>query len=435
MGHPFIMVAVCAQGHALFSLLCLTFILTAAAQYDNYSFRNVSKEELVPLAAAYGLALEHYAAERWTECIRYLEQSLRLHRLLRDSVRYCALHCNGSDHQGPSFAGNRDLSVRWHVMMRASCQKKCRAHFPALQLPPPGRQILEDFSRRAPYRYLHFAHSRLNDLQMAIPCAYTYLQKNPKDQELQGLMEEYKRQYDLSGYLTDHEEQPYEASFVKAVKLCNSGDYSSSIELLEETLRLYLHEFDLCQAQCEGISQLPADRDFHAVIADVYRDILKCKLKCEENLMPNVGGYFVEKFVATIYHYLQFAYYKLNDGRRAVPCAYSYSLFAPEDHVMEQNLLYYKAYSEQWGLQSEHFTPRTEALKHHNQTVTQKQMLTFAEKYLKLNNEDFFGPEEAALLASESPDVEFEGMGDYEESIHTDWRQPKGKGDAGEADV
>lgn len=26
--------------------------------------------------------------------------------------------------------------------------------------------------------------------------------------------------------------------------------------------------------------------------------------------MPNVRGHFVEKFVATIYHYLQYAYYK-----------------------------------------------------------------------------------------------------------------------------
>ncbi len=49
--------------------------------------------------------------------------------------------------------------------------------------------------------------------------------------------------------------------------------------------------------------------------------------------------------------------------------------------------------------------------------------------------EDFLGPEEAALLASESPDVEFEGMGDYEESIYADWRQPKGKGDAGESNI
>ncbi|XP_019120327.2 endoplasmic reticulum protein SC65 isoform X2 [Larimichthys crocea] len=275
---------------------------------------------------------------------------------------------------------------------------------------------------------------QLNDLQGAVPCAYTYLQKNPEDQEMQQLMKDYKSQYDLSGYLTDHEEQPYEASFLRGVKLINSGDYDGGVEHMEESLRLYLHEHDLCQADCEGIGQLLPDSDFYAVIADVYADILRCKLKCEENLMPNVGGYFVEKFVATVYHYLQYAYYKLNEGRRAVRCAYSYFLFEHEDKVMEQNLQYYKAYGEQWGLQSDHYTPRMEALKHHNQTATQKQMLMFLEKYLELNDEDFLGPEEAALSASESPDVEFEGMGDYEESFYADWRQPKGKGDAGESE-
>lgn len=121
----------------------------------------------------------------------------------------------------------------------------------------------------------------------------------------------------------------------------SSGDYSSSVELLEEVLRLYLQEYDLCQAECEGIGHFSPDRDFYSLIAgiqyllslqtqtftrlilpiskysswthlstEVYIDALKCKLKCEENLMPNVGGYFVENFVATIYHHLQYAYYK-----------------------------------------------------------------------------------------------------------------------------
>ncbi|XP_034070291.1 endoplasmic reticulum protein SC65-like [Gymnodraco acuticeps] len=427
------MVAFCAKGGALLTLLCLTLALGTDAQYENYNFKMFPKEELMPLTAAYGLALDHYAAETWTESIKYLELSLRLHRLLRDSVRYCVLHCNNSKYEEPSFTGNRDLSVNWHVIMRASCQKKCRAHFPALQLPPPGRNFLEEFNRRSPYRYLHFAYSRLNDLQRAVPCAYTYLQKNPEDQEVQQLMEEHKSQYDLKGYLFDHEQQPYEASFLRGVKLINSGDYSGGVKDMEEALRFYLLEFELCQADCEGISQLSPDRDFYAVIADEYVDVLCCKLKCEENLMPNVGGYFVEKFVATMYHYLQYAYYKLNDGRSALPCAYSYFLFEPEDQVMKQNLQYYGAYSEQWGLQDKHFTPRMEALKLFNHTVTQKQMLTSAQKYQEMDDQDFLGAEEAALLASESPDAEFEGMGDYEECFTADWRQPKGKGDAGES--
>lgn len=48
---------------------------------------------------------------------------------------------------------------------------------------------------------------------------------------------------------------------------------------------------------------------------------------------------------------------------------------------------------------------------------------------------DFLGAEEAARFAPESPDVEFEGLGDYKEAIYADWSQPKGKGDSGEWDV
>lgn len=43
---------------------------------------------------------------------------------------------------------------------------------------------------------------------------------------------------------------------------------------------------------------------------DLFAESLQCKVDCEASLTPNVGGYFVEKFVATMYHYLQFAYYK-----------------------------------------------------------------------------------------------------------------------------
>lgn len=52
-------------------------------------------------------------------------------------------------------------------------------------------------------------------------------------------------------------------------------------------------------------------------------EALKCKIKCEERLTPSVGGYFVEKFVATMYHYLQFSYYKCKS-----PCVQIILLFS-----------------------------------------------------------------------------------------------------------
>ncbi|KAJ0016006.1 hypothetical protein NQD34_014296 [Periophthalmus magnuspinnatus] len=420
------MLSFCAK----FTLLVLCFGYVFAI-YENYNFKDFPQEELRPLTAAYGLALENYVAKNWTESITHLESSLRLYRLFRDSVLYCSLHCNRSRTEEPPITFTKDLKVYWSLMTKASCQRKCRESFPVLQLPPPGKTILEDFNKRRPYKYLHFAHSMVEDLQSAIPCAFTYLQRNPEDQELQKLMDEYKSQYNLTGFLIDYEERPYESYFLSGVKLVNSEDFNRSIDQLEEALKLYLHESELCQYECEGVPHIPPNQDLYATITDVYVEILKCKLKCEDKLKPNVGGFFVENLLSTIYHYLQYAYYKLNKGRNAVQCAHSYFLFEPEDQVMRQNLVYYEAYSEQWSLQPEDFTPRQEALRHYNQTVAQKHILTFAEKYMKMDDEDFFGAEEAAALADESPDVEFEGMGDYEESFLAKWRQAKGKGDTG----
>lgn len=154
------------------SLLLLSVGSAAAAQYDTYRFPNFPAEELLPLDEAYGLALRHYEGRNWTESIRYLELSLRLHRLLRESARYCARHCErGARHeqqsQGPpaaaaAAAASPDLRAHWHVLARTACATRCRARFPALQLPPPGRRLLEEFGRRSPYRYLHFAHSRVS---------------------------------------------------------------------------------------------------------------------------------------------------------------------------------------------------------------------------------------------------------------------------------
>lgn len=103
----------------------------------------------------------------------------------------------------------------------------------------------------------------------------------------------------------------------------------------------------------------------------------------------------MEKFVATMYHYLQFSYYKcksagrrrpsgrrlldradsvlsplpVNDVKNAAPCAASYMLFDPKDQVMRQNVQYYRFYREQWGLEESDFQPRPVSRTHVCQQV------------------------------------------------------------------
>ncbi|XP_052346807.1 endoplasmic reticulum protein SC65-like [Oncorhynchus keta] len=415
---------------------CFCVVLVAPvlveAQYEKYSFKSFPQNDLMPLESAYGHALDQYAAQNWRDSIKYLELSLRLHRLLKDSEAFCSQNCSTVSRDNDTLFADSSLRIMRHFLLRASCLKKCKTTLPVFTVVYPKRDVLEAFEKRVPYRYIQYAYYQLNNIERAVSAAHTFLQKNPEDPFISKNMNYYKTLFELDEYLIDHEERPYEPVFLKAVKLYNSGDFSASTREMEQATKEYLKMYDLCLAGCEGSYEVTEYKDFYPTLADLYTEVLKCKVKCEENLKPNVGGFFVEKFVATMYHYLQFAYYKLNDVRNAAPCAASYMLFDANDQVMQQNMVYYRFYREQWGLEETHFLPRPEALRYFNQTTKQREMLEFALNYLQTDDEDVVSPEEVAA-PSAPPDAEFEGIGDYEESFVADWwQEPKTKGDAGE---
>ncbi|XP_074834997.1 endoplasmic reticulum protein SC65 [Carettochelys insculpta] len=404
----------------------------AGAQYEEYSFRGFPEAELRPLQSAYAAALEQYEGERWKESARALEASLRLHRLLRDSEAHCHRECAGgaAPPAGAQEEWGRELELFGLVLQRAACLRGCKRGLPVFQMRYPPPETLRDFQRRAPYQYLHYALFKANRVEKAVSAAHTFLQKNPKHEMTLKYLNYYRTMVDVDEYLVDLEAQPYETAFVRAVKLYNSGDFRSSSTDMEHALAQYYETYERCLAGCEGALELQEFKDFYPAIADHFVDVLQCKVECEAELTPNVGGYLVEKFVATMYHYLQFAYYKLNDVRNAVRSVSSYMLFDPADEVMQQNLVYYRFYRERWHLEEADFSPRPEALQYHNQTATQKKLLDFARQYLQADDE--MELEEGAELEGQDlpSDSEFEGDGDYEEGFFAEWwQEPKCKGD------
>ncbi|XP_075033270.1 endoplasmic reticulum protein SC65 [Mixophyes fleayi] len=423
----------------LFSLWTLLLSLCPSrAQYEQYSFRGFPRSELQPLQSTYAQAMELYEAESWREAVRTLEASLRLHRLLEDSEAYCGQSClEGSPIPGLEAEEgveeprdwNLELQLFGQVLSRAVCLRKCKATLPVFQQPYPDRDTQEAFKRRDPYQYLHYAYFKTNALEKAVSAAHTYLQKNPSHEMTVRYMNYYKTLMEVDEFLIDLEAQPYEGIFVKAVKSYNAGDFRHSIEEMEQALPLYYKAYNSCLTSCEGVYEMREFKDFYPAVADHLADSLECKVECESNLTPNVGGYFVQKFVATMYHYLQFAYYKLNDVKNAVQCVSSYMLFDPLDTVMQQNLAYYKFYKEKWDLEDTDFNPREEALRYHNQTTRNKELLQFAQDFLRRDDDEI---EIGAVPDTEPPqsDAEFEGEGDYEEGIYSEsWTQPKSKGD------
>ena len=130
------------------------------AQYETYSFKSFPQKDVMPLDSAYNYALEQYAARNWAESIRFLELSLRLHRLLRDSEAHCSRNCSSVSSDGHSDAPGTDSSLRvmGHLLLRAACLKKCKEDFPVFRLAYPKKEMLEVFEQRLPYRYIQYAY-------------------------------------------------------------------------------------------------------------------------------------------------------------------------------------------------------------------------------------------------------------------------------------
>ncbi|NXJ93036.1 CRTAP protein, partial [Corythaixoides concolor] len=375
--------------------LALAALLAAAgAQYERYSFRSFPRDELMPLESAYRYGLDQYSTENWPESVNYLEVSMRLYRLLRDSEAFCHRNCSAAGQPpaaAPAAGGAlAELRLLSGVLRRAQCLRRCKQGLPAFRQAQPGRDLLEEFQRREPYKYLQFAYFKANNLPKAIAAAHTFLLKHPDDEMMQRNMAYYKTIPDAEEHIKDLETKPYENLFVRAVRAYNGDNWRTSISDMELALPDFFKAYDDCIAACEGSREIKDFKDFYLSIADHYIEVLACKVQCENNLTPIIGGFVVEKFVATMYHYLQFAYYKLNDMKNAAACAASYLLFDQKDEVMKQNMVYYQYHKDKWGLKEEDFQPRSEAIRYHNITTLQLEMYEFAKEHLMDDDEVSF---------------------------------------------
>ncbi|KAJ0003298.1 hypothetical protein NQD34_008396 [Periophthalmus magnuspinnatus] len=397
----------------LLTTLLLAFLFEGVhSQYEKYSFRSFPRQELMPLESAYKYALDQYTGEKWKETVEYIEVSLRLYRLLRDSEAFCNLNCSSvrlDDEE--KFAEFPELRSFGNVMKRAQCLKRCKQGLPAFRQTMPSRETIEEFERREPYRYLQYAYFKSDNLAKAVSAAHTFLLKHPDDEMMQRNMAYYKSLPGAEDHLKDLESKSYETLFVRAVRAYNGDNFRTSVSDMELALRDYFKVYDECLAASEGPRDVKDFKDFYPSIADHYIEVLERKVTCENDLTPVVGGFVVEKFEATMYHYLQFAYYKckchicldenvvlsrkynfffsfsVKDLKNAVPCAASYLLFDPNDEVMKNNVAYYQYHKKQWDLTEEDFLPRSEAVRYYNQTTLQFQMLDFARQRLMSDDE------------------------------------------------
>lgn len=154
--------AASAASKCLCALLVALCAAVVDSQYEKYSFRSFPRNELMPLESAYKYALDQYTGEKWKETVEYMEVSLRLYRLLRDSEAFCNLNCSSVRLDDESkYAEFPELRAFGNIMKRAQCLKRCKQGLPAFRQSMPSRDTIDEFERREPYKYLQYAYFKV----------------------------------------------------------------------------------------------------------------------------------------------------------------------------------------------------------------------------------------------------------------------------------
>uniref|UniRef100_UPI00358EE4A7 cartilage-associated protein-like n=1 Tax=Myxine glutinosa TaxID=7769 RepID=UPI00358EE4A7 len=431
-----------------FTLLLLlpTFLSGVGAQYEQYDFLSFPRQDLQPIEATYRRGLNAYAAEDWRECVSSLELSLRQHRFLRDSQGFCRRNC--SDVTPWHNEGELGVSLRQRSRVmpvdpetryfgafihRADCLRRCREGLPAFRMPQPSARMLQDFQQRNPYQYLLVAYFKTNNMPKAVASAYTFIQKNPENNIARKNMHFFLKQPGVSeSYIKDLESEEYEVLYHSAVHAYNKGEHEKCANEMERALRGYLAAFEECTLGCEGPREVHSMEDFYKSIADRYVEVLFCKTRCEKQLLPVSLDLPPHKFLATMYHYLQFVYHKLGNFQGSVRAIEDYLLFDPTDRIVRQNQLHHHTNREYEGLTESDFTPTMEASRHYNLTTLMWKMLTFAQNFLAPEDEMELPQTFEYMPEVMATDEDFDGEGDYEEGFVADWwQEPQYKGDLG----
>ncbi len=175
LGFPYGTMA--SSSHCLrLAFILFSLYFCVLAQYEKYNFRSFPRHELMPLDSAYRHALDQYTEEKWPESVEFLEMSLRLYRLLRDSEAFCNLNCSTVRLDDETrFSDFPELHAFGNVMKRAQCLKRCKEGLPAFRQTLPSRETIEEFEKREPYKYLQFAYFKVSLLQH-INCLLLHLQ-------------------------------------------------------------------------------------------------------------------------------------------------------------------------------------------------------------------------------------------------------------------
>lgn len=339
---------------------------------------------------SYKRGIQAYLENRWEDCINYIENSLILYKNYRSTLLNCRYKCHSFIDNELDRSEVKDLFGFYELIIKnAYCLIKCEKYY-FKNRPSTKKEVDIDFENKVPYDYLQLCYFKMDELEKAASCSYTFLVHNPGHSVMQNNLQYYVGLpgVDLQNikYL---EPKDYQEFYIKATQMYGEENFPEVIEWMEQALIEYLKSEKECQLMCENSMSSAPETDFIVLVANHFTYTLRCKIQCPLKLSL-IHGQLYHNLFSNHYHYLQFAYYKTKQLRKSCEAVASYLLFHPNDTVMLENKQFYNGVK---GVQQDWFTPREEAVNYYNKIKRQKELLQFIEQAFQFNdsnNQDIF---------------------------------------------
>ncbi|XP_012938387.1 prolyl 3-hydroxylase 1 [Aplysia californica] len=136
-------------------------------------------------------------------------------------------------------------------------------------------------------------------------------------------------------HFLDMEMVTYKEEYIRAMMAHKAELWTGVIRHLEMCVEDYFVQDERCQADCQGKTRMRGT-EFSTGIADLIIDILTCRLNCEEQLSA-VYSEPIDFFLQDIFHYLNFAYYKVGDYEKSAEAIASCLQLNGSHQVMKDN--------------------------------------------------------------------------------------------------
>ncbi|XP_018578753.1 prolyl 3-hydroxylase 1 [Anoplophora glabripennis] len=331
----------------------------------------------------YEEGVEAYLENRFVECVDNFEKALHKYRSYKKKLQNCRLKCKyDAELSEPLYPVDiENLLFYERAVKQTLCIMQCKKDNPELfgnfNVNPETEKLFEE---QKPYEYLHICYFKTDNPMKAASSAFTYLVSHPEDKMMQSNLKHYYSMEEVNmKEIENFEAETYVYLYVHGNDAYQRKDWKSVEDNMEESLGAYLQAEEECRAQCEGPFDQGWYPDFIPSISNHFAYCLKCKQKCKTRL-GSLNGEQHDDLLPSHYHYLQYAYFKMGNLRKACAAVASYLLFFPDDETMLSNMKFYSGLPK---VQDHFFQPREEAIRYMQRQIYETRILKFINSEFK----------------------------------------------------